>query len=180
MDYVTEAAVASSAPPASAKEALAQWTSENTPAYSLDGMQCWGRLLSVHDGDTVTVAAEAFPGRVVQLHLRLAGIDTPEMTSKDPAIKARAEAARVRLTRLLAPDVVVPDAPHHLTLPEIRDLLQADVNLVFIRCGGMDKYGRVLAALSATADGRSAADVLLEEGLAKPYDGGKKSSWDDA
>lgn len=38
-----------------------------------------------------------------------------------------------------------------------------------------DKYGRFLAV--ARADGRDVGAILISEGLARPYDGGKRQPW---
>lgn len=154
-----------------------QWTSSSTPVFSFAGLECDARLLDVHDGDTVTVAAEVFPGRFYQLSIRLAGIDAPEMTSKDAELKKRAEIARGRLVQLLAPDIIL-NLGAHLTRNEMRGLLQKGVpRMVFLKCQGMDKYGRVLAEISKDDATVHAGKTLIDEGLVKAYDGGTKGDW---
>ncbi len=59
---------------------LSGWNSTNTPVFLFEGVHLAARLLYVHDGDTVTVAAEVHPGRVCQMSVRLLGIDAPEVS----------------------------------------------------------------------------------------------------
>ncbi len=52
------------------------------------------RVVSVYDGDTLTVDAEPWPGLTARTKVRVAGVDTPEIrgkcqTEKDLAIRAR-------------------------------------------------------------------------------------------
>ena len=150
-------------------DALAGSSCANTPVFSFEGTALRARLLDVHDGDTATVAAEVYPGRVCQLSLRLAGIDAPEMASETVG----AEVARCRLLQLLT-GLEVDGATTHLTRGQMRALLQRGVHLVHVACGENDKYGRVLARVSREEGGRHAGDVLLEEGLVNPYGGGTK------
>lgn len=80
--------------------------------------------------------------------IRIENIDTPELLgAKCPQEALWAAEARDRLTELLAPGFAV-----HRT--------------------GRDRYGRTLARLSV--QGRDVGAVLVAEGLARPYDGGRK------
>jgi endonuclease YncB( thermonuclease family) len=165
---------------------LSAFTSANTPVFSFAGREMRARLLDVYDGDTVTVAAEVYPGTVRQLSIRLTGIDTPEMKGGDLEGGADpAEAARRRLAQLLAPAATaagalegVRTAAGRVKRADMRAALQARVNLVYVTCFGNDKYGRVLARVSSWAGGPHAGDVLLAEGLATPYFGGAKRPTD--
>jgi endonuclease YncB( thermonuclease family) len=44
-----------------------------------------------------------------------------------------------------------------------------------IESGKRDKYGRTLAQV--TANGRDVGDILISEGLARPYHGERRTSW---
>lgn len=46
-----------------------------------------------------------------------------------------------------------------------------------IESGKLDKYGRTLAHLMA--DGRDVGEILIGEGLARPYHGERRRSWCD-
>lgn len=108
-------------------------------------------VVDVHDGDTVRVDIDlGFSMSLRNLRIRLAGIDTAEMTSKDPALKQKAIAARDWLRE---------------------KCLDKDV---FLESHGMDKYGRWLGRLH-TPEGSCINDALIQEGLALNYDGGKKN-----
>lgn len=110
------------------------------------GYSCWATVIEWHDGDTVILAADVWPTLTETVHVRLDGLDTPELgTPGSLEAKARDVAlAPVGATLTLA-------ARHH---PE-------------------DKYGRILAQLT-TLDGTSINGTLLTEGLAKEYHGGSK------
>lgn len=155
---------------------LAAFTIDNTPPFSLEGRESIARLLDVHDGDTVTVAFEVFPACVYKLNIRLLGIDAPEITSKIPATRTLAERARMRVVSALAPglqeSVSLGPRPTRRTLTTA---LSSRVYEVFVCCRGMDKYGRVLATVSKERGGACVSEILLGEGLAKPYGGGSKT-----
>ncbi len=59
-----------------------------------------------------------------------------------------------------------------------RELVRESVGgHVHLRNVGLGKYaGRVIADVF-TEDGRRLADVLLEAGLARPYDGSEREGW---
>lgn len=79
--------------------------------------------------------------------VRLANIDTAELGGKCPYERALALRARDRLAKLLQrPFTVMPT--------------------------GTDRYGRTLAVVRS--EGRDVGGVLVREGLARPYAGGRK------
>ncbi len=111
------------------------------------------RVLRVVDGDTLHVVAAIWPGQMVETRVRLVGIDAPELRGRCEAERARAAAARDSLSGLVGDGLV--------SLHEIR----------------FGKYaGRVLARV-AGADGRDLSLAMLEAGLARPYEGGRRESW---
>jgi endonuclease YncB( thermonuclease family) len=125
----------------SAQAQAAEW-----PAYA-------GTVVSVHDGDTLTVEARIWPGVVARDAVRVQGLDTPELRGKCPAERQAAQQAK-ELTARLAPT----GGP------------------VTLQVKGRDKYGRLLARV-VLPDGRDLAAVLIEAGLARPYDGGARAGW---
>lgn len=111
-------------------------------------------VVAVYDGDTFTANVKGWPpiiGERVQIRLR--GIDAPELTSKDPAKLDQARLAKRRLVELLRG---TPDHRPRVTLHAV----------------ARDKYFRVLATVRA--DGVDVGQVLVSEGLARPYDGGPR------
>jgi len=110
-------------------------------------------LVRVVDGDTIEVLARIWPDHYVETLVRLAGIDAPELRGRCPEEIALADRAKERLTALLA--------GHRLRLVDVH----------------YGKYaGRVVARV-LTEDGRDAANVLLAERLARPYDGRRRARW---
>ena len=84
--------------------------------------------------------------------VRVIGLDASEMRARCPAELARAIKARDRLARLV----------------------EAGVTL---RPRGRDRHQRLLAVV-LDATGRDVAEVLIGEGLARPYDGrGRRQGW---
>lgn len=108
------------------------------------------QVLRVLDGDTFVAEALVWPGHSVRVSVRIRGIDAPEMRSRCAAEKEAALEARAALARLLG------DGP--VTVSNI---------------GGAKYYGRVLADV-ADADGLSIGPALIDLGLARAYDGGRR------
>lgn len=141
------------------------------PPFSLAGRILPGRVLSVYDGDTLTVALPIF-GEVFRFSVRICGIDTPEIKSKQLENKLRAIKARNRVLRLCG--MVGVGAEEALSKKEIEARLGTQVCMVHVECGEFDKYGRLLVTLRAGYGAPSFADVMISEGLAYAYSGDTK------
>jgi len=85
-------------------------------------------------------------------NIRLVGVDTPELRSTCEAERVLARRARDRATELLTGGVPVIEWSRE-----------------------RDKYGRPMARIRI--DGRDLGEVLVSEGLARPYDGGAREPW---
>ena len=116
-------------------------------------------VLSVYDGDTFTARAYIWPGHVVEVSIRIRGIDTPEIRGKCDREKALA---------LFVRDFVR------------EKILNTQVRLKNIRLG---KYaGRVIADVyypAAPNRQDNLAAILLIQGYARAYDGGSRQGWCD-
>ncbi len=111
------------------------------------------RVLTVIDGDTILVRARIWLGHVVETRVRLEGVDTPELTGE-------CERER-RLAR------------------KARDFILARIGGGGVILSGIQygKYaGRVVARV-ATAEGGDFSQALLEAGIGRPYDGGRRWPW---
>tara|TARA_Y100000310_G_scaffold334918_2_gene415728 strand:+ start:1019 stop:1384 length:366 start_codon:yes stop_codon:yes gene_type:complete len=109
-------------------------------------------VLSVYDGDTVTVLLDLGLGVQKKAKCRLLGIDTPEIRTKSASEKKKAYQARDRLRELVL-----------------------DKNILLQSTAKPDKYGRLLVKL--WFDEMYVNQMLVDEGLARTYDGGKRKSW---
>lgn len=112
------------------------------------------QVVSVYDGDTLTATLDLGMSITRKCNCRLAGIDTPEVSSKIVFEKQAALRARDRL--------------RELTL---------DKQVVLESIEKPDKYGRLLVRVW-TLEGVCVNDALLNENLARPYEGGTKISWE--
>lgn len=135
------------------------------------------RVIDIYDGDTITVSILHHKTNF-EYNIRFARIDTPELKYKglnkktenndDPEIKklkelrAQGQKARDRLIYLIS------ECPN---------------NIVYVDCKGKEKYGRILAEVypaiascsGVTCGEKSFNQILLDEKLAKPYDGGNRT-----
>jgi micrococcal nuclease len=115
-----------------------------------------GEVIKVYDGDTITIAAklpyESSP--LYRIHVRLNGIDTPEIKGKSPEEKELSKEARDSLSNLL---------------------LHKKVQLKNV---SSEKYGRLLADVHL--DELHVNQWLVDQRYAVKYDGGAKKvpvSW---
>uniref|UniRef100_A0A6C0LF39 TNase-like domain-containing protein n=1 Tax=viral metagenome TaxID=1070528 RepID=A0A6C0LF39_9ZZZZ len=139
----------------------------STPELSVNGLKTFGRLVEIYDGDTVKVVLNAF-GSYYKFTIRLNGIDTCEMKSKDKVLQEYGVKARDRLFEILTDKRVI-------TKNDIKTILDTDVYLVWVECCAKDKYGRVLANIYKNKDdNKSVSDILLDEKLAYKYEGKTK------
>jgi len=144
----------------------------STPELSVNGLKTFGRLVEIYDGDTVKVVLNAF-GSYYKFTIRLNGIDTCEIRSKDKVLQENAIKARDRLFEILTDKKVIAKN-------DIKNILDTDVYLVWVECCAKDKYGRVLATIYKNkGDAKSVSEILLEEKLAYTYEGKTKLSDDD-
>ena len=140
----------------------------STPTFSLANVRTYARLVDVTDGDSIVCVVPVL-GSYFKFPIRLKGIDTPELRSKDPAMRERAVRAREFLIDALVPGRV---SDKH----SVREHLNENVVLVYLNCAKNDKYGRVLADVYVHAsDVMSVSSALIQNGLAHVYDGGAKT-----
>ena len=109
------------------------------------------KIINVVDGDTVDAIVDLGFSISTDLRLRLHGVDTPEMNSRDISERERAKAAKqFVIERLLNKTVLIKT---HKT----------------------DKYGRYLAEIFTDADRTQTINrTLVVEGHAVEYWGGSK------
>ena len=131
------------------EQRLVDATPDDTPRWQPTPDQELARVVSVYDGDTVTLLA-SFGGTLARCNLRLYGVDCPEMRGRGAREKEVAEA--------------------------VRDVVRAQClgRLCKVHANGTDKYGRLMGDLE-TPEGRMVARYLLDAGLARAYAGGTRT-----
>jgi endonuclease YncB( thermonuclease family) len=149
----------------------------STPLFSLAGMKTWCRIVEAFDANTLKVV---FPFQnkddVHKIIVRVMGIDSPEMKSKDPVVKEWAVKARNRMLLLLAPGVFEVDGSY--SRKDIIQLLKANVTVIWLHVLERDKFGRMLGNLFyAPKDTRTIQSICVDEGFCKEYKGKTKSQW---
>jgi endonuclease YncB( thermonuclease family) len=122
----------------------------NIPKFSLNSNTYQAKVVSVYDGDTITVVFK-FAGTYYKWNCRLNDIDTPEMKSKIAAEKQQAIKAR--------------------------DFLREQIlgKIIKITCQDFDKYGRLLVL--ADYNNTNINELMIDVGFAKSYSGGTKEEW---
>lgn len=106
-----------------------------------------------YDGDTCYVLAPSLPESLQKMSIRILGIDTPEIKGKCDEEKELALEGR-----------------------EVANNLFRNAEKIEFRGYKWDKYGgRILTEVYL--DDQNYAELLMMAGLARPYDGGTKTSW---
>lgn len=109
-------------------------------------------VVRVIDGDTFEAAARIWLGEAIDIHVRIAGIDAPELRARCDTERVRAEAARDYLARRLA---------------------GGEVELSAVR---YDKFGGRVRAVVRDEKG-DIGRAMIAAGLARPYHGERRRSW---
>lgn len=110
-------------------------------------------IASIYDGDTFRCNIAGYPEIIGErISVRINGIDTPELRDNRKPVK--------QLARL---------AKQH-TVQRLREAHQIE-----LRNMKRGKYFRIVA--DVFVDGHNLGQELIQKGLAKPYDGGKKPKW---
>lgn len=115
------------------------------------------KLIRVVDGDTVDLDIDLGLSVHRMERIRVFGVDTPEMTSSDPALRIKAQIAKSFVESQLAGASLIVETEK----PDPKD-----------------KYGRFLAKIkfrhTAEAEWSDLTTRLITEGHAVPYFGGAK------
>ena len=122
-----------------------------TKPFSLKGELKEAKIVEVYDGDSCKAVFETF-NKYYKWTLRLERLDTPELKT---------------------PSVLESQFGF-----EVRDVLRGMIlnKVVKIKCGGFDKYGRLLAEI--WLDGLSVNQYLIDNEYAFEYNGGTKEKWE--
>jgi endonuclease YncB( thermonuclease family) len=111
-------------------------------------------VLRVIDGDTVLVRIAIWPDLIAETRIRQRDIDTPETRGKCKKERALAEKAK-EFTSAALP-------------------VGTEIDITRLK---YDKFGGRYDGNMFTVEGKSLALLLVDGGLARPYDGGKRKGW---
>jgi len=111
------------------------------------------RICRVIDGDTF-VALMCFDGFYFKTRLRLSGIDTPEVRTKNALMKKAGLYVKEQVEKLILNKIVTAKLLCH------------------------DKFGGRIVS-TVCVDKKSLAEILLECGMAKIFESGRKIDWTD-
>lgn len=125
-------------------------TNKQTRPLTFNNQRKLCKVVDVYDGDTITVVF-FYRNAPYLWKIRLAGIDTPELRTKCEMEKQHG---------------------YH-----VRDLLRKRIlnKIIVLRCGGFDKYGRLLATPYQNKE--NLCEWMITHKYAVPYDGGTKKPW---
>ena len=112
-------------------------------------------LLRVIDGDTFDALIDLGMSVFTKKRIRLHGLDTWESRTKNKAEKKKGLIAKERT----------------------KELLLINDGKFILKSLGLGKYGRVLGVIELSGYVRSLNQILLDEGHAYVYEGGKKKTF---
>ena len=122
-------------------------------AKEINKYEYTAKLQRVVDGDTCDALIDLGFNTWVKKRIRFKGVDTWECRTRDLDEKKKGLAAKAFT----------------------KDLLEnSDDGKFALRSHGVGKYGRVLGELFVKGEEKSVNDLLLENGHAYEYEGGKK------
>ena len=131
---------------------------KKTQKFTLDGCSKLCKVVDVYDGDTCRVVFN-HNGHINKWNIRMNGYDSPEMRPSKSLpnrdeIKAKAKESKEYLKSLIS---------------------NSDEQLVYLKCGGFDKYGRLLGEIYVNQDDtESVNNIMIKDGYAYEYHGGTK------
>tara|TARA_Y100000310_G_scaffold342092_1_gene443742 strand:+ start:2232 stop:2600 length:369 start_codon:yes stop_codon:yes gene_type:complete len=109
-------------------------------------------IVKIIDGDTVDALVDVGFSIMTKKRIRFRGINTPESRTRDKEEKVRGLAAKDRVV----------------------ELLSENDNKFVLKSYGVGKYGRCLGELFVEGHEESVNQVLINEGHAVEYWGGKR------
>jgi endonuclease YncB( thermonuclease family) len=144
----------------------------HTKSFTLNGKKTFCRLVNIIDGDSLVVILPIFDD-YYKYHIRINGIDTCEMKSKNPDNKTLALQARCELLNIITKN----NHDSNISKDQIKNILNSDTYILYIECKEFDKYGRLLANVYLDNSKQiSLSEHLINKNLAYIYTGDTKLS----
>ena len=125
--------------------------------FDFNGYKTYVKIVDIYDGDTFTGCFK-YNNKLMKYKFRCLGYDSPEIkplksiNNRDEVIKSAKEAKE-----------------------KFKELTKWDTELVFIKFGKFDKYGRILGTVYNN-DNLDINEEMIKLGHGYPYDGGTKRS----
>jgi endonuclease YncB( thermonuclease family) len=128
-----------------------------TKMFSLEGKTKLCRVVDIYDGDTCKVVFK-LNRKIYRWNIRMEGYDSPEMRiSKDDPNR----------------DAKKMDAIHAKNY--LKSLIMNDNQLIYVKCGEFDKYGRLLGTIFINKkDKISVNEMMINNNFGYVYNGGTK------
>lgn len=130
---------------------------KKTKKFSLDKQTKLCKVVSVYDGDTCNVVFD-HNGIINRWTIRMNGYDTPEMRPS----KKLPDRDEIKKKAIESRDY-------------LKSLIFNNEQLVYIKCGEFDKYGRLLGEIYINEnDDESVNSLMIKNGHGYEYHGGTK------
>tara|TARA_B100001027_G_C16208199_1_gene303855 strand:- start:133 stop:573 length:441 start_codon:yes stop_codon:yes gene_type:complete len=128
-----------------------------TKKFSLEGQTKLCKVVSVYDGDTCNVVFD-HNGVINRWNVRMNGYDTPEMRPS----KKLPNRDEIKQKAILSRDF-------------LKSLIFNNEQLVYLKCGKFDKYGRLLGDIYINEDDEESVNsLMIKTGHGYEYHGGTK------
>ena len=132
-------------------------TTNDIPLFTFEGLNCYGKIVDVYDGDTFKVCIY-HNNRIIKINCRSLGYDSPEIK---PRLNIKNREEHIKKAR---------EAKEYL----IKQTTNKS-GLVYLNCHKFDKYGRVLVTIYKNKySKKSINDEMIEKGHGYRYHGGTK------
>ena len=130
---------------------------KSTPVFTLEGDMKWCKVVDIYDGDTIKVVFMD-NNRINKWNIRMEGYDSPEMRPSRK-LENRDEIKKKAV-----------EAKNYL-----KSLIMNENQLVYLKCGKFDKYGRLLGYVYINQDDtESVNEMMIKNNHAYEYHGGTK------
>ena len=130
---------------------------KNTPVFTLEGDMKLCKVVDIYDGDTIKVVFMD-NNRINKWNIRMEGYDSPEMRPSRK-LENRDEIKKKAI-----------EAKNYL-----KSLIMNENQLVYLKCGKFDKYGRLLGYVYIKEDDtESVNEMMIKNNHAYEYHGGTK------
>lgn len=131
-----------------------------TPMFSLEGKIKLCRVVNIYDGDTCKVVFR-MNDEINRWNVRMTGYDTPEMRPPKSQANREIEIAAAKQAKSY-----------------LQSLIMNPGQLVYIKCGEFDKYGRLLGEIYIKKDDKKSVNqMMIDQGHGYAYNGGTKKTF---